>query len=381
MMTFCYEEHALWTSPELPDFTNPPRLCAPEELELSIITDQLRELGYDHNVFLHGLSIADYKGALVVTYAINPTSENVPGERCWARWSYDGGKTWGNDHCFESHNPAVDSTSHGSLVVDDGKLYALVPALDFRGVCSTGVWQYQDEGNTWVCVADIPGLFPSSPVVRMEDGNFIVGGSCHTPGSKHGGPGIAVTHDGDLTNWTARRLPNSDAGFGEVGLVAQGNRVQALIRPEILLAPDRYGIAEKRGSIMSSISEDYGQSFTPATQSNIYCSKAEVCGGVLSDGRPFAIFNMSIEKPANYKPSRLRFLMAVGDAGQTTFNRLYTLLESSNPLSYPYTMEKDGVLYIAYSELLPMADHKVSPDDMPNSNNAMLMRIPVRCIV
>lgn len=369
----CDEPYSLWSGMEEPDFVAPPLISSPEQIEITVITDQLKDLDYGHNVFLHGLSIAEYNDALVVTYAINPNGENIHGERCWALWSYDDGATWENFYCFESINDSLPHTSHGSLLVDNGVLYAFVPCTNFSGQATTAVWRYVDEDNTWQYFSKIGQFFPSSPVVKMADGNFIVGGGT-------GGPKVAITQDGDLSAWKTVRIPYATFGFGEVGIIAQEDIVEVLIRPEKFTVKDPFGIAETRGTIMTSRSFDYGKTFEKAQQSTIYSSKSEICGGVLSDGRPYAIFNMSIEYPSAYKPARMRFLLAVGEPGETTFNRLYTLLEAENPISYPYAIEKDGCLYIAYSELIPIAMHTKSPDVIPNSNNAMLMKVPIDCI-
>lgn len=368
------ELYQLWTGEGDIPLTEPESLIHTEKIETTVIIEQLKELDYGHNVFLHGISIAEYKGALVATFGINPNGENMHGERCYARWSYDGGQTWGDLHCFESSNPTLPHTSHGSLLVHEEKLYAYVPATNFKGNNMTDIWLYDDASASWIHQGFIRNLWPSSPVAKMADGNYIVGGGALRA------PSVAVSINGDPTQWKIVRLPYASTGFQEVGLVVQGDTVMALVRPEQLMVPDSFGVAEKRGSIMVTTSLDYGKTFSKTMQSNIYSSKSEICGGTLSDGRPFAIFNMEVASPTGYKPARLRLLMAVGDPGTTTFNRLYCIKESSNPLSYPYTIEKDGVLYVAYSELIPIADHTINADRMPNSNDVKLMKIPLECI-
>ena len=99
--------------------------------------------------------------------------------------------------------------------------------------------------------------------------------------------------------------------------------------------------------------------------------------GCLADGRPYLIFNESVEgKPKG----RSRLLLGIGEKGTFSISRMFVVDEgyrSQNGnrlgLSYPYAKQIGDSLYVAYS-------YESAPGTGYNHNDAMLAIIDVRSL-
>ena len=80
-------------------------------------------------------------------------------------------------------------------------------------------------------------------------------------------------------------------------------------------------------------------------ETDIFASPSKPFAGVLQDGRPYLIFDQTME----YNNARRRLMLLVGDKGGLTFNKEYMLDYRLGALSYPFATERDGKLYIVYS--------------------------------
>lgn len=318
------------------------------------------ETVFGDRYFLHGLAVEKYHDELFVTYAFNAIKENVFGEQCFFQASGDDGATWSEPREIKPHN-TLRSASHGVLFTKDDTLYCMLPAVDFLSspwVVTNELHQYDEQTGEWTFVADLAtGFWPNNRPQRMDNGNWIV------MGAGNGNARVMISAGNDILSWHFSSIKKSLMG-SETTAVVNGNQVLALCRPKAATVASALGRGQDRYVVVTAYSDDYGETFTPAAHSTLFCSPSKIYGGVLSDGRPYAIFNQSVE----YNDARNRLVLAVGDAGGVSFNRLYTLLEYDGSICYPYAIELDGALYVAYSRSIAQRING-------NQNNAALLKV------
>ena len=350
------ESFILYTGPE-PDYTALPTLNG---VETVTVCDT--ETVFGGRYFLHGLAVEELHEKLYVTYAFNAIKENVFGEQCFYQVSGDGGATWSAPREIRPDDD-TRSASHGVLFVKDGVLYCMLPAVDFLSspwVVTNELHRYNEETDEWTFVADLAvGFWPNCRPERMENGNWIV------MGAGSGNARVMISDGGDILSWHFSNFKKSLMG-SETTAVVNGSQVLALCRPKAATVASSLGRGQDRYVVVTAYSCDYGETFTPAAQSALFCSPSKIYGGVLSDGRPYAIFNQCVE----YNDARSRLVLAVGDAGGVSFNGLYTLLEYDGSICYPYAIERGGALYVAYSR-------SIAERNNGNQNDAALLRLPL----
>ena len=199
----------------------------------------------------------------------------------------------------------------------------------------------------------------------MDNGNWLIPG-CDT----HWLGAVAISHGDDLLHWDVVKPDTDGEVFTEAGAWINGNEVMLVLRNQYLLENGKYYAAVAR-------STDYGQTFTPCEMSNLPMATTKPFCGCLADGRPYLIFNESVEgKPKG----RSRLLLGIGEKGTFSISRMFVVDEgyrSQNGnrlgLSYPYAKQIGDSLYVAYS-------YESAPGTGYNHNDAMLAIIDVRSL-
>ncbi len=353
----CTAEEAwqLWTGGEI-DYEHVPELKGGT---YTTICDTQKLFGGKY--FLHGLAIEEYHGKWYASYAFNKTKENVYGEQCFYQVSEDG-QNWSEPKEIKP-NATAYSASHGVLFVDGDSLYCMMPAVDFL----TGPWgivaelhRYREAEDTWEFMHNCAASFwPCARPMRMDSGKWIA------VGAGGGDTKVLLSGVNDLTDWTNVKVKRAMMG-SETTFFSNGQEVVLLMRPKAATVESSLGRGEKRFVIGAAYSADGGETFTRAQATELFCSPSKLYGGMLSDGRPYIVFNQSILRAE----ARDRLLMAVGDPGTMSVNRLYVLAEHNGAISYPYAVERDGTLYVAYSKSIANMSNG-------NQNDAVLAKVPI----
>ena len=344
----------------------------PANIEYHRIFDTIKETGAPH--FLHGVAIEQWQGKLAACFALNMALENSVTEQLMITWSEDGGRSWSKPESITE--PAPYANSHSVFLPLENELWCFGPR--FRGLgeppktkkgypgihfvdLQTEAWKLTDTGwQPMGIVAD--GFWPLSAPVKLDNGNWMLAG-CSTMWMG----AVAISHGDDLTHWDVI-LPDTDGEvFTEAGAWTDGSKVFLVLRNGTAKVGDQYHAAVAQ-------SEDFGRTFAPCEVSNLpMCTTKPFCGR-LSDGRPFLVFNQSIDGAPH---DRSRLLLGVGEKGSFRIDRVY-LIDEGQPipagrrlmLSYPYAREFGGKLYITYS-------NESAPNVGPNNNDAMLAIVDI----
>jgi len=346
-------------------------LNRPANIEYHRVFDTVKESGAHH--FLHGVAVDQWKGRLAACFAFNDKAENTITEQLLVRWSDDNGRTWSK---AKSITPPADyANSHSVFLPQDDALWCFGPhflGLGERPYTKKGHWHihfvelqmeaWKFDGKEWQSMGIVGNDFwPLGAPTRLENGNWMIAG-CDT----YWFAAIAISHGDDLTHWDIVKPDTDEEVFTEAAAWANGNEVLMVMRNESVKTNGKYNAAV-------SLSTDYGKTFGPCEQSNLpICTTKPFCGK-LSDGRPFMVFNESIEgEPYN----RSRMLLGIGEKGTFSIDRLFVLdegyvgLERRMSLSYPYAVQIGDSLYVAYS-------YESAPATGGNHNDAMLAIVDI----
>ena len=348
----------------------------PAHIEYHKIFDTIRETGAHH--FLHGVAIEEWCGKLYACFAFNENSENSVTERLMYCVSEDGGRRWSkpeyisqraeyaNSHsvflaredalwCFGSNFMGL---SKERPVTKKGKLSIKFSALQTEG------WRF--DGERWQSVGIVcDGFWPLNAPVKLADGNYMMSG-CSTEWLG----AVAISHGEDLTKWDVI-LPDTDGEvYTEAGAWADGENVMLVLRNGSLRSGNKFHAAV-------SFSSDYGRTFSVCELSNLPMATTKPFCGRLADGRPFLVFNESIEGMPH---DRSRLLLGIGEKGTFCLNNLYPIDEGAPSeggrlwLSYPYAKQIGDKLYVVYS-----CDS--APKKGANNNDAMLAIIDMDSLI
>ena len=344
----------------------------PDHIEYRCVFDTVAETGSHH--FLHGVAVEQWRGRLAVCFAFNDHLENSITEKLMIRWSEDDGRTWSRPEVIAQSDSYANS--HSVFLPQEDALWCFGPrflglgerprtskghlGIHFKEL-QTEAWKY--DGEKWQAMGIVGSDFwPLSAPARMDNGSWLMSG-CDTCWMA----ATAISRGGDLTRWDVVKPDTDGEIFTEAGAWADGSRVMLVMRNGTAMTDGKYHAAV-------ALSEDYGQTFAPAALSNLPMSTTKPFCGYLADGRPFLVFNESVEdKPHD----RSRMLLGVGDRGAFQIDRLY-LIDEGQPtggerrlmLSYPYAKQFGDRLYIAYSS-------ESAPGHNANNNDAMLAIVNV----
>ncbi len=349
------ERYRLWDGELPPAETEVPLL---EGVRFSQIKAREPELdGFD---WLHGVALAFHRGTLYASWGNNVGAENTASEIVRGRRSSDGGLTWSEVETI-GVGSEQEGNSHGVFLVHEDRLWAFHARFGrgegrFAGLCmeaftpaeATGAWQSRGIVGR--------GIWPLQEPARMADGNFIVAGC-----DEHWRAAVAISHGDDLLHWDVVKLPVGTAVHTEAALWTEGSEVLAVMRNESPVDP-------RLNCAAVSVSHDFGRTWSPSEESNFPMVTSKPVAGVLSTGQRYLICNVCRERPN----SRRTMAIAVGRPGEKALCRLWRIETTEGALAYPYAVEHEGDLYVAYSSAPPGLGG--------NRNDAKLAVLPVAAL-
>ncbi len=315
-----------------------------QQVEFHSIKARVPEVdGYN---WLHGVALVWHKGKLYTSFGHNKGKENTGTEEARGAVSSDGGKTWSDVFTIDA---AIDSDlamSHGVFLSHKGTLWAFMGCFyGKRKDIHMRAYRLNENTNTWDAQGVIAedGFWPMDQPTRMDNGNWIIGGL------KVGGvnpAAVAISHGDNLLKWDVIEIPRApevNKLWGESTVLVEGPKITNI---------SRYGA---KSLALISRSTDYGRTWSLQCESNLPMITSKPYCETLSNGQRILVCSS-----ASDIKGRTPLTIAVSDAGESTFSRIYTIrgnqapkpsLESANPvrLSYPYAIEHNGKLYIGYS--------------------------------
>lgn len=318
-----------------------PRVCELKKIGAERVTVKPFTPEKDGYIFLHGVALAQFKGRMYCAWAHNKVWENSDEEEVNFAVSDDGGRTW-SDVIRGNMNPADGAAvSHGAFLLHEEKLYFFAP--QFKGQLGAEmlrmcVYCLDEETGDFRCLGTALNdrFWPMCEPVRMENGNYIMSGiyvgkdfRCPTNAAA-----VAISRGDDVLHWDMVKVEKEDGVqvWGECTVTVDGGNCQMYCR-------DRSG---KRVALYAE-SNDFGRTWSKMDFTNLPMIDSKPYAGALSDGRRYLICSCASDIRA-----RDPLTVAVADKGEALFSRIYTVDEGKT-LSYPYAVEIDKKLYIAYS--------------------------------
>ncbi|MFM7073524.1 MAG: sialidase family protein [Planctomycetota bacterium] len=324
--------------------------------------------------FLHEPRIAWHKGTLHVSFSHAPVKESEPAQEMHGRRSRDRGLTWSEPEVIAAASPGEWRTETAPMLSLRGTLWAFVGRYGGGAGYSKnslGMTRYRlnSATNRFELVSpDVnpQGFIPFVQPQRLGNGNWIIGG--HTDKVRHAA--VAISKGNDMSAWRVKKLETPQpAEYPETSLISRGKRVVAIIRHAG--EPD-----QSNGTLTALAAEsmDYGETFGPVRRSNLPMRNSKPFSGTLSTGQSYVLFN------AADGPVRNALMIAVTDRRSVLpFRRAWKVIEGSpdaispelaklgessqtHRWAYPEAVEKDGVLYVTFSQ---------------NNRHCWVARIPV----
>jgi hypothetical protein len=132
------------------------------------------------------------------------------------------------------------------------------------------------------------------------------------------------------------------------------------------------------------VSQDYGKTWYPTEISNLPMATSKPAAGVLSTGQRYLVCTTARSNGKKRNP----LTIAVSRPGESLFSKVFVIRHAefpdgpgeSNPrasLSYPYSVEHNGRLYIGYSNNGGNAGRTGEGRELWNNNSAELAVIPI----
>lgn len=308
---------------------------------------------------LIGVAVVEHRGTLHASWAQAPDGieENGPEEHTRGRSSVDDGQTWSDPFVLAPAHDRGRNHSHGSFLSHDGKLWFFAPTYipdykSFFGDLQTEVYLLDESTGGWTSRGIVAtDLYPMDAPKKMPNGNWIMGGLNGAARSA-----IALSEGDNICKWRTIALPQVPGGsFGETTVVVGSDRVAAITRPNKHV-PNR---------ALVCMSRDWGENWTTERISNFPMTPSKPNAGIFSNGRMFLVSNLG--------PDRCVPVVAVGDPGAMSVNRVYRLrpdepraprFSGSNhnrQWAYFYSHESNGKLYIGYHHAKEDAELSIIP--------------------
>ena len=295
--------------------------------------------GYD---WLHGASIIKHEDVWYTTWGNNAGDENTPTEVVRGRRSYDDFATLTEVEMI-TPGTATEAVSHGTLLSHQGQLWGFFGRFEgVRENVRTEAYVLNEQTDQWesqgIAIGD--GFWPMDEPIMMDNGNFIMGGLKVGDANP---PAVAISHGNDVSQWDMVTLPLGDGVsiWGESTVIVDGANILNIAR-----GSDPWAYA--------SVSDDYGQTWSPVVRTNMPMAASKPFAGTLSDGRNYLICTNTADSGNTRNP----LTISLTGPGGTVFNEVYRIRDGIRPgedttikaaLAYPYAVEEDGNLYIVYS--------------------------------
>lgn len=323
--------------------------------------------------WLHGVALAWHDDKLYASFGHNRGSENSAGEEARLRISRDAGRTWGDVTTIESGTKEL-GISHGVFLAHKAALWAFHGAFfDKRERVHTRAYALNASTGAWEPRGEVVsgGFWPLQEPIKMSDGNWLMSGAkvVKRPRPHLSPPAVAISRGDDLTRWDMVEIGLHESISGDVW----GESTVIVDGPWILNIA-RYG---DEAVALVAESADYGRTWTKARRSNLPMATSKPYAGTLSTGQHYLIGTTT----ADSRKRRSPLTIAVTRPGEKRFSQVFRIRDAehdgggeSHPsarLSYPYAIERDGHLYVAFSN---------SGSRGGNRNSAELAVIPIRSL-
>jgi hypothetical protein len=340
--------------------------------------------------FLHGVALAWHEDELLASFGHNRGAENTVTEEARFVKSTDGGKTWSRISNIDSAPASGCAVSHGVFLSVAGTLFAYHGA--YHGVMEqvhTLGYRWDDKLDRWEFCGMMArnGFWPIEPPVRLDNGSWIMSGLCVrgdcSAGGKHP-PAVAISNGDNVLEWEVIEIPADVPGdvWGESGIYVSGSLVVNIAR---------YGGLPRSAEecrALFSWSNDYGKTWKPALVSNLEMATTKPCCGTLSTGQHYLIGTTFKGCENNRAP----LTIALTKKGELSFSSIFAIRRAecsvgtveSHPeakLSYPCAVEREGFLYVGYSNDGGGEGRIGKGRELWNNNSAELAVIPISSLV
>ncbi len=318
-----------------------PETSELKKVDAKRITIKPFEPEKDGYIFLHGVALAKFKDRMYCAWAHNKVRENSGNEEVNYAVSDDNGKTWST--CINGNmNPeSGTAVSHGAFLVFDEKLYFFAP--QFRGQLGAEMMKMSvyvfDEANEkfrYIDVATDERFWPTCEPTLLENGNYIMPGMYVASDywSADNTAAVAISHGSDILHWDMVKLKRAEdvRVWGECTITVDGSHCKMYCREQ-----------SPKLKALYSESFDYGKTWSELDLSNLPMIDSKPYAGTLSTGRNYLICSCAKDIKA-----RDPLTIALTEKGEDKFSKIF-IIDSGRTLSYPYAIESDGKLYVAYS--------------------------------
>lgn len=251
----------------------------------------------------------------------------------------------------------ADSHNHPLLVEHNGKLYGFFVCWREEHYPATEIFELDDATGKWVHHPEstLNGFVPFCTPQKMADGNWILGGEHHWYEAA-----VAISDKDDFTRWTMVDIPRPEGLkllFPECAVINQPERLIVVCRPR------QIGSVNAEDALTAPVSEsrDCGRTWTKLCMSNFPLAPSQPFSGRLSTGQNYLITN-------SLEDGRTLLSIALTSPGGGPLRSIYKVRHQKWPavryfrfkdssrvglpteLAYPGAIERDGKLYIAYSQ-------------------------------
>lgn len=182
----------------------------------------------------------------------------------------------------------------------------------------------------------------------MENGNWIMAGARIPDGPTRAYPAVAVTHGDDWIRWDMIVIPVPDNLrdiWGETTVLVEPSEITAIVRG---------GWSHDNAFIATS--HDFGRTWSELQRSNLPMPSTKAFAGYLSTGQRYIVGTFV----RDHNRARHPLTIAVSRPGEKPLSRVFRIRDDYFPqglgesaegaaLSYPYAVEHEGYLYVAYS--------------------------------
>ena len=326
----------------------PPAEDIPRLERVTFHVIQARRPDIDGYEWLHGVALAWHDGHLYASFGHNKGAENTATEVAHSRRSKDGGATWEPIVPIDRGTEEL-AVSHGVFLSHEGTLWALMGAFHGkRQNVHTRAYTLGASGASWTPRGIVirEGFWPMQEPYRMKDGHWIIAGF-RVDASAGNPAAVAVSESGEFAQqrWRVVTIPKPPSlrMWGESTVLEPG--------PELLCIA-RYS----KPFALVATSRDFGRTWTRVRETRVPMAASKPYAGVLSTGHRYLIGTIAEDS----KNRRHPLTIAIGEPDdEPGFSKLYRIRDAigegpgeSHPnaaLAYPYAVERDGKLYIGYS--------------------------------
>lgn len=295
----------------------------------------------DGYVFLHGVALAEFKGRMYCAWAHNKIQENSDDEEVNYAVSDDNGKTW--SECIKGNMNPEDgvAVSHGAFLIHEEKLYFFAP--QFKGQLgvemmnmSVYVFDEANEKFRYINVAMNERFWPMCEPVLMENGNYIMPGIYVASDymSSDNAAAVAISRGSDILHWDMVKIERTEdvRVWGECCITANGSHIKMYCREH-----------SRKLKALYSESLDFGNTWSKMDLSDLPMIDSKPYAGTLSTGQHYLICSC-----AKDISGRNPLTIALTEKGEDKFSKIL-IIDEGKTLSYPYAIESNNKLYVAYS--------------------------------